>query len=202
MEKNDKFFLPELPYGYKDLEPYISKEQLTIHHQKHHQAYVTGANAIFEKLENSRKDNTDIDVKSTLKELSFHVGGYILHSLFWKNLAPANQNKNPEGALAETLNKEFGSLEKFKKEFSQTALSVEGSGWAALTFEKELGKPLIMQIEKHNANIYPTLEIILVLDVWEHAYYLDYKNDRLKFIEAFWNIINWEEVNKRLEKIK
>jgi len=197
----EKFYtLPELPYEYKGLEPYISEEQLKIHHQKHHQAYANGANAIFEKLEKARKDGADLDVKSTLKELSFQIGGHILHSLFWPNLAPASKGGGkPGGALGDAIGKEFGSFERFKKEFTQAAVSVEGSGWAALTFCKQTNRPIIMQIEKHNTNVYPVFRILMVLDVWEHAYYLDYKNERAKFVDAFWNIVNWDEVSKRLE---
>jgi Fe-Mn family superoxide dismutase len=193
------YILPQLPYGYKDLEPYISEQQLMIHHQKHHQAYVNGANADLEKIDKARKEGTDLDMKSTLKDLSFNVGGYLLHSLFWENLAPAGHGGEPKGMILETLKKEFGSFERFKKEFSQAATSVEGSGWAALAFCDKTQRPLIMQIEKHNANIYPTFKILMVLDVFEHAYYLDYKNERAKFIEAFWNIVNWNEIEKRFK---
>lgn len=199
---NDKLYaLPQLPYGYKDLEPQISERQLTIHHQKHHQAYVNAANAILQKIDKARTDGTDLDIKATLKELSFNIGGYLLHSLFWTNLAPAGQGGGePAGVLAEAIKNEFGSFEVFKKEFTKVAMSVEGSGWAALTFDRETQRLLIMQIEKHNVNIYPTFGILLVLDVFEHAYYLDYQNDRAKYIEACWQIINWPEVARRMEK--
>lgn len=195
MEKDKFYVLPDLAYGYKDLEPFISEEQLSIHHQKHHASYVKGANAIFEKLEDSRKQASDLDMKALLKELSFNVGGHLLHSLFWKNMAPVGKGggQEPKGALAEMLNKEFGSLERFKKEFSQAAFSVEGSGWAALAYDEKSKRPLIAQIEKHNLNLYPGMKILMVLDVFEHAYYLDYKNERAKFIEAFWNIVKWPE---------
>ncbi|MCP8318558.1 MAG: superoxide dismutase [Candidatus Methylarchaceae archaeon HK01B] len=201
MEKTN-YVLPKLSYGYKELEPHISEEQLKIHHQKHHQSYVNGANAIFENLEKARKDGIDLDMKSTLKALSFNIGGHILHSLFWDNLEPAGKGGGkPGGVLGDAIAKEFGSLERFKKEFTQAAASVEGSGWAALTFQKQINRPIIMQIEKHNTNTYPNFEILMVLDVYEHAYYIDYKNERGKFIEAFWNIVNWDEVNKRLERL-
>lgn len=201
MEKTN-YVLPKLSYGYKELEPHISEEQLKIHHQKHHQSYVNGANAIFENLEKARKDGIDLDMKSTLKALSFNIGGHILHSLFWDNLEPAGKGGGkPGGILGDAIAKEFGSLERFKKEFTQAAASVEGSGWAALTFQKQINRPIIMQIEKHNTNTYPNFEILMVLDVYEHAYYIDYKNERGKFIEAFWNIVNWNEVNKRLERL-
>jgi len=196
------YVLPKLPYDYKDLEPYISEKQLKIHYEKHHQGYVNGANAILEKLEKARKDDVDLDIKSTLKALSFNIGGHILHSLFWPNLTPnVKGGGEPGGVLSDTIEKEFGSLERFKREFSQAAVSVEGSGWAALTFCRQTNRPIIMQIEKHNTNIYPMFRILMVIDVWEHAYYLDYKNARAKFVDGFWNIVNWDKVNKRLEEL-
>jgi Fe-Mn family superoxide dismutase len=201
METSNLYVLPKLPYEYKDLQPYMSEEQLRIHHSKHHQAYVNGANAIFQRLDKARKEGADIDVKATLKELSFNIGGHILHSLFWGNLAPASKGGGkPGGALGDALDKEFGSFERFKKEFTAAAVSVEGSGWAALTLCKQTNRPIIMQIEKHNTNVYPAFRILMVLDVFEHAYYIDYKNERAKFVDAFWNIVNWDEVNKRLKE--
>jgi len=200
METEKFYALPKLPYGYKDLAPYISEEQLRIHYEKHHQAYVNGANAILQKLDKSRKEGTDLDMRATLKELSFNIGGHLLHSLFWGNLAPAGKGGGkPSGTLGDAIEKEFGSFERFRKEFTQAATSVEGSGWAALAFCGQTKRPIIMQIEKHNTNVYPNFRILMVLDVFEHAYYLDYKNDRGKFVEAFWNIVDWDAVNKRLE---
>jgi len=160
------------------------------------------AKDMLEKTEfSSTKENADLDMKATLKELSFNIGGHLLHSLFWGNLAPAGQQDKPAGMLGEAIKGEFGSFERFRKEFTQAAVSVEGSGWAALAFCKKTNRPLIMQIEKHNVNLYPNFEILMMLDVWEHAYYLDYKNERAKFVEAFWNIVKWSEVNRRLEEL-
>jgi len=194
-----KFYeLPPLPYGYGGLAPHISEEQLRIHHDKHHAGYVKGANTILEQLDKARKEDAELDMKSTFKSLSFNIGGHLLHSLFWKNMAPPGKGGQPGGKLADAINGEFGSFERFKKEFSQAAVSVEGSGWAALAFCGQTERPVIMQIEKHNTNVYPQFKILLVLDAWEHAYYLDYKNERAKFIEAFWNIVDWDEVGKRL----
>jgi len=197
------YSLPKLPYGYGDLAPYMSEEQLRIHHSKHHQAYVNGANAILERFDKARKEGTDLDVKSALKELSWNIGGHLMHSLFWGNLAPAGKGGEgkPNNTLADQIEKEFGSFERFRKEFTQAAVSVEGSGWAALTYCRQTKRPIIMQVEKHNTNVYPMFRILMVLDVFEHAYYIDYKNDRAKFVEAFWNIVNWEEANKRLEEL-
>jgi Fe-Mn family superoxide dismutase len=202
MEKTNFYVLPKLPFDYADLEPFMSKEQLTIHHDKHHQAYVTGANNILQKLDKARKEGTDLDVKSTLKELSFNIGGHVLHSAYWNNLAPPKKGGGgkPSGTLAKEIDKEFGSFDRFKKEFTQAATSVEGSGWAALTFDRKTKRPIIMQVEKHNTNVYPGFRILMVLDVFEHAYYIDYKNDRAKFVDAFWNIVNWDKVNERLEE--
>jgi len=198
MEKKKGYQLPGLPYGYKDLEPFISEEQLTLHHQKHHQAYVNGANAIFERLEKARAEGGDSDMKALLKELSFNIGGHVLHTMFWGNLIPAGAGGDkPGGKLAAAIDGEFGSFERFKKEFTQAAASVEGSGWAALTYCRLTNRPLIMQIEKHNVNVYPMFAILMVVDVWEHAYYLDYKNLRADFIDAFWNIVNWKGVENR-----
>ena len=200
MDANKFYSLPKLPYEYKALAPNISEEQLTLHHTKHHNAYVTGANALLQKLDAARKDKADIDAKAALKELSFHIGGFRLHNLFFGNLAPAGKGGGsaPKGELATALDAEFQKFDRFKKEFTQAATSVEGSGWAALSYCRTTGRPIIMQIEKHNVNVIPGFVILMVLDVWEHAYYLDYKNDRAKFVEAFWNIVNWDEVNKRL----
>jgi len=202
METPKLYVLPQLPYGYSDLAPYMSEEQLHIHHTIHHQAYVNGANAILRKLDSARRENTDIDVKAALKELSWNIGGHLLHSIFWVNLAPPSKGGGkPGGKLADIIEKEFGNFERFRKEFTQAAVSVEGSGWAALTICRQTNRPLIMQIEKHNTNMYPTFPILMVLDVFEHAYYIDYKNKRADFVEAFWNIVNWDEVSKRLEEV-
>lgn len=195
------YVLPQLPYGYGDLQPYMSEEQLRIHHTKHHQAYVNGANAILQRLDKARRENLDIDVKATLKELSWNVAGHLLHSLFWGNLAPPSKaGGKPGGKLADKIVEDFGSFERFKKEFSQAAVSVEGSGWAALTLCKQTSRLMLMQVEKHNMNVYPMFPVLMVLDVFEHAYYVDYKNDRGKFVEAFWSIVDWDAVDKRLEQ--
>jgi len=201
MEPTKLYVLPQLPYGYGDLAPYMSEEQLRVHHTIHHQAYVNGANAILRRLDAARKGNADIDIKAALKELSWNVGGHLLHSLFWRNLAPPGKGGGkPGGKLADLIEDEFGSFERFRREFTQAAVSVEGSGWAALTICGQTGRLMIMQVEKHNTNVYPTFPILMVLDVFEHAYYIDYKNRRADFIEAFWNIVNWDEVSRRLEK--
>ncbi len=199
----NKFELPELTYGYGDLAPHISEQQLRLHHDKHHLAYVNGANTVLEKLEKGRREGAELDMKALLKELSFHLGGHELHSTFWWNMAPAGRGGGglPQNSLGEAISRDFGSFERFKKEFSQAAVSVEGSGWAALTYCDDIDRLAIMQVEKHNCNFPPAYSVIMALDVWEHAYYLDYKNDRPKFVEAFWNIVHWEAINKWYEGV-
>lgn len=196
----DKLYqLQPLPYEYNALEPVISEGLLRLHHDKHHAAYVNGANAIVQKLGKARKENADLDMKAICKEYSFHFGGLFLHERFWQNMGPANKaGGKPGGKFGDLINKEFGSFDRFKKEFTQVANSVEGSGWAALVYCGHIETPVIVQIEKHNVNVTPQQKVLLVLDVWEHAYYLDYKNDRAKFIENWWNVVNWEAVEKRL----
>ena len=204
MEEPKFYSLPKLPYDYGALAPFISQEQLRLHYEKHHQAYINGANAIFERLDKARREDKDLDMKATLKELSFHTGGFKLHNLFWENLAPAGNGGGglPKGELAKAINGEFSTFDRFKKEFAQAATSAEGSGWAVLTFCKKTERPLIVQIEKHNVNLTPGFDILLALDVWEHAYYLDYRNDRAKFVEGFWNIVNWDAAGKRFATTK
>jgi Fe-Mn family superoxide dismutase len=140
-------------------------------------------------------------MKATLKALSFNIGGHTLHSIFWKNMAPAGKGGGgtPSGTLGDAITAEFGSFDRFKKEFSAAATSAEGSGWAALSRCRMTGRPLIMQIEKHNVNVFPACSVVMVLDVWEHAYYLDYKNDRPKFVDNFWQVVNWDYVSQRFE---
>ena len=196
----DKLYqLQPLPYEYNALEPVISEGLLRLHHDKHHAAYVNGANAIVQKLGKARKENADLDMKAICKEYSFHFGGLFLHERFWQNMGPANKaGGKPGGRFGDLINKEFGSFDRFKKEFTQAANSVEGSGWAAVVYCGHIETPVIVQIEKHNVNVTPQQKVLLVLDVWEHAYYLDYKNDRAKFIENWWNVVNWDAVEKRL----
>ncbi len=205
MDDSKKYALPALSFEYGALAPFISEKQLTLHHQKHHQAYVTGANIIFEKLEKARSEGTDLDQKALLKELSFHIGGHRLHTLFWENLAPAGKGGGgvPAGTLAAWIERDFGSVDRFKKEFTQAASSVEGSGWAVLSICLGTQRLLLMQVEKHNVNIFPGFRILMVLDVWEHAYYLQYQNRRPEWTKAFIeNLVNWDNVEERLRMAK
>lgn len=197
-----RYQLPQLPYAYNALEPYISAEIMQLHHQRHHQSYVNGANAALERLEKFRKGELQqIDIRATLRDLSFHVNGHVLHSIFWPNMAPAGKGGGkPGGRIADLISQQFGTFEKFKEEFSLAAKNVEGVGWAVLVFEPLERQLLILQIEKHNLMHAADAQVLLALDVWEHAYYLQYKNDRGSYVDNWWNVVNWDDVNRRLEK--
>jgi Fe-Mn family superoxide dismutase len=191
-----KFELPTLHYAYDSLQPVISKEIMTLHHDKHHAAYVNGANAALEKLEKSRKGEMEIDVKATLRDLSFNLSGHNLHSMFWPNMGP-NKGGIPGGKIADQINKDFTSFSAFTKEFSSAAKTTEGNGWAVLAFHPQTEQLFVSQLEKHNVSNIAGLRPLLVLDVWEHAYYLDYKNDRAKYVDSWWNLVNWDDIEKR-----
>lgn len=194
--------LPPLPYFYEALEPYISREQLRIHYEIHHKAYVDGANRILQLMDDSRKEKKVFDVRALLKALSFNIGGHLLHSIYWNSMAPQPKGGgSPGGKLGDKITEDFGDFERFKQEFTEAALTVEGSGWAALTYCRQTGRLIIMQVEKHNTNVYPMFPILLVVDVFEHAYYVDYRNDRRKYLENWWNIVNWRFAEERFEKL-
>lgn len=179
-----------LPYAYEELEPVISRKIMELHHDKHYVAYVNGANAALEKTEKNRE---------VMRDFSFNYNGAKIHEIFFAVLKKATDNNAPHGEILEGIDKNFGSFENFKKEFSVAATGVEGSGWAVLWKDKE-NNLFVGQLEKHNLLGLNEMEAILVLDVWEHAYYLDYLNDRKTYVENFWKIINWDEVNKRYNR--
>lgn len=195
-----RYELPELPYKYNDLEPYIIEEIMKLHHQKHHAAYVKGANAALEKIEKHLKGEAEIDVKAVLRDFSFNYAGHVMHTIFWPNMAPPGKGGGkPGGRIADLIEKQFGSFEAFKKLFSAAAKSVEGVGWGVLAVDPITLELRILQVEKHNVLMTAGLVPILVIDVWEHAYYLQYKNDRASYVENWWNVVNWDDVDKRLE---
>ncbi len=197
------YTLPLLPYKYDALQPHISEQIMTLHHTKHHQAYVNGANAALDKLEKARAGQLQVDVRGVLRDLSFNVDGHKLHSIFWPNMAPAGKGGGlPGGKLADALNRDFGGFDKFKAQFSDAAKTVEGSGWALLLYESEIDQLVLTQIEKQNFMHLAGLPILLGCDVWEHAYYLQYLNDRGKYVDAWWNVVNWSDVDSRLGKVK
>ncbi|KAB1504373.1 superoxide dismutase [Corynebacterium sp. 320] len=194
-----KYELPELDYAYDALEPHISGEIMEIHHTKHHQNYVNGANAALEKLEDARKnDYIGTAVTALSKDLAFNLGGHTNHSLFWKNLSP-NGGGQPEGALAEAIERDFGSFDAFKAHFKAAALGLQGSGWAVLGYDKIGERLVIEQMTDQQGNLSIDLEPLLLLDMWEHAFYLQYKNVKADYVEAVWNVFNWDEVSARYE---
>lgn len=195
--KHKRIELPDLPYKYDALEPVISKKIMELHHTRHHLAYVTGANAAMDRLEKARAgEGMEIDYKATMRDLSFHLNGHKLHSIFWANLRKSKKDNLPSGTLLAKIEEQFGSFDAFKAEFGGAAKAVEGSGWAALVQD---GEDLhIIQIQNQNLMFVVETKPLLLLDVWEHAYYLDYANDRGKYVDAFWSIINWDDVASRL----
>lgn len=198
-----RYTLPSLPYKYDALQPYISERIMTLHHTKHHQAYVNGANAALEKLERARRGELQVDVRAVLRDLSFNLDGHKLHSIFWPNMAPPGKGGGtPGGRLADQLNRDFGSFDGFKAQFSEAAKTVEGVGWALLLYDPEADHLVLTQIEKQNLMHLAELPILLSLDVWEHAYYLDYQNDRAKYVDNWWNVVNWDDVAARFERVK
>ena len=185
--------LSSLPYGYEALEPVISRQIMELHHDKHHLAYVNGANAVAQKLEKARKGELEINFREVMRDYSFNYNGAIMHDLFWKIMRAPQENNLPEGEIAGLIDKNFGNFEAFKKEFSQAAISVEGSGWAVLWKDSE-NNLSVGQLEKHNLLALNDQKVILALDVWEHAYYLQYLNNRAEYVEKWWQLVNWTAV--------
>lgn len=193
--------LPPLPYSYDALEPYIDKETLTIHHDKHHAGYVKGFNNAWGKLTEARQKGDYALIKHWSRELAFHGSGHVLHTLYWENMAPKGGGE-PKGETGKAVEKNFGGFDAFKRHFTAATSAVEGSGWGILAFEPYRGYLVILQTEKHQdltlSGVYP----LLVCDVWEHAYYLKYQNRRAEYVENFFNTINWNEVEARYLTIK
>ena len=195
------YTLPELPYDLAALEPHYSAEVLELHHDKHHKAYVDGANTTLDKLDQARTSDDYGSINQLQKNLAFHLSGHVLHSMFWENLSPDGGGE-PDGELIAAVNEGFGSLEHFKNQMTQAALNVQGSGWGALTWEP-LGQRLIIeQIYDHQSNVGQGAPPLLVLDMWEHAYYLQYKNVKADWVDAFWKIVNWPDVAARFTRAR
>jgi Fe-Mn family superoxide dismutase len=193
-----EYTLPDLPYDYAALEPHYSAQILELHHDKHHAAYVKGANTALEKLGQARETGTFDTINQLQKNLAFNLSGHVLHSLFWQNMSPDGGDK-PEGELGAAIDASFGSFEGFRSQLTEAALNVQGSGWGALTWEP-LGQRLIVeQVYDHQSNVGQGAPPLLVLDMWEHAYYLQFKNVKADWVESFWNIVNWPDVAKRFD---
>lgn len=188
--------LPPLPYGYDALEPYIDAETMQIHHDKLHQQYVQGLNKAEMMVAQARSANDFDLVRHWEREAAFHGAGHYLHTIFWEVMSPQGGG-TPQGELADQLIRDFGSIEGFKRQFSQTAEKVEGPGWALLVWSPRAQHLEILMAEKHQLLTQWESIPLLVLDVWEHAYFLSYRSERKRYIDAWWNIVNWAHVQDR-----
>ncbi|MRG58511.1 superoxide dismutase [Agromyces sp. CFH 90414] len=192
------YTLPELAYDYAALEPSISGRIMELHHSKHHQAYVTGANTALAQLAEARETGNLANVNKLEKDLAFNLGGHVNHSIFWTNLSP-NGGDKPTGELAAAIDDQFGSFDAFQAHFTATALGVQGSGWAVLAWDSLGQRLIIVQFFDQQGNLPAGIVPLLMLDVWEHAYYLDYQNVRADYVKAFWNIADWANVQQRFD---
>jgi Fe-Mn family superoxide dismutase len=190
------YVLPDLAYDYGALEPHYSARILELHHDKHHKAYVDGVNTTLDKLAAAREADDLSAIVGLEKTLAFNLSGHVLHTLFWQNLGPDTPDR-PSGELAAALDEHFGSIDAFRKQLSSSASSVQGSGWGALTWEPLGQRLFIEQIYDHQGNTGQGGVPLLVIDAWEHAYYLQYENRRPDYVKAIWNVINWDDVEKR-----
>lgn len=194
-----KHTLPPLPYAYNALEPYIDEQTLHLHHDMHHKAYVDGLNKAEEELEKARQSGDLALVKHWSREAAFHGSGHILHTLFWENLSP-NGGGDPTGALAAAIRNDFGSVDACKAQLQAATIQVEGSGWGVLAYNPMFDQLVILQAEKHQDLTQWGVVPLLVIDAWEHAYYLKYQNRRADFVKAVFNILNWDAAAARYEK--
>jgi Fe-Mn family superoxide dismutase len=192
------YTLPELDYSYDALEPYIDAETMELHHDKHHAAYVKGANSALERLAEAREKDDFGNLPALERALAFNLSGHVLHSLFWENMAPKAGGR-PQGELASAIDEEFGSFEILQKQVNAVAATIMGSGWAALVWEPLGKKLLVTQIYDHQSNLAQAGTPLLVLDAWEHAFYLQYENRKTEFFDAVWNVWNWEDVAARFQ---
>ncbi|OYN95507.1 superoxide dismutase [Enemella evansiae] len=195
------YTLPDLPYDYGALAPHIAPEIMELHHDKHHATYVKGANTALEKLEEARSKGDFATINQFEKDLAFNLGGHINHSVFWKNMSPDGGGE-PDGELGDAINEFFGSFEGFKGQFQANALGIQGSGWSMLVWDT-LGKRLnIQQLFDQQGNLPAGQLPIVQIDMWEHAFYLQYKNVKADYVTAWWNVVNWSDAADRLSQAK
>ena len=193
-----KYTLPDLAYDFAALEPHISGRIMQLHHGKHHAAYVAGANATLDLMAEAREKNDLTWISKLQKDLAFNLGGHVNHSIFWKNLSASGGDK-PTGELAAAIDEYFGSFDGFRAHFSANAMGIQGSGWSILAWDV-LGQRLIIeQLYDQQGNLVAASVPLLMLDMWEHAFYLDYQNVKADYVAAFWNIVNWQDVQARFE---
>lgn len=195
------YTLPPLDYNYDALEPHIDEQTMRLHHDIHHNGYVKGLNNALKSLKEARDSGDYGMVPYHTQKLSFHGSGHVLHSIFWKNMSPDGGGK-PKGKLATAIESEFGSFDQFKLQFISASSKVEGSGWGILAYQPLGNQVVILQAEKHQDLSQWGAVPLLVIDVWEHAYYLKYQNRRSDYVKAFFHVINWDDVAKRLSSAK
>jgi superoxide dismutase, Fe-Mn family len=195
------YSLPDLAYDPGALEPHLSARIVDLHHGKHHASYVAAANTTLERIDDARSSGKWDAIVGLEKSLAFNLGGHVLHSMYWANLSPDGGGE-PGGSLSDAIGTSFGSFDQFKAQFSQVAATVQGSGWALLTFEPLGSRLIIEQLEVHHESTVLGGVPILAIDVWEHAYYLQYENRRPDYVAAIWNLINWPDVAQRLDRAK
>ncbi|MDR0783784.1 MAG: superoxide dismutase [Propionibacteriaceae bacterium] len=193
------YVLPDLDYDYSALAPHISPEIMELHHSKHHQAYVTGANTAQEKLAEARAAGNFAALPKLEKDLAFHLAGHLNHSISWKNLSP-NGGGEPTGVLAEAIGVGFGGYEAFRKQFTEVAMTIQGSGWAVLAWDTFGAGLNAYQVYDHQSNLPGGQIPLLLLDMWEHAFYLQYRNVKADYVAAWWNIVNWADVAARYQQ--
>jgi Fe-Mn family superoxide dismutase len=193
-----KYTLPDLAYDFAALEPHISGRIMQLHHGKHHAAYVAGANATLDLMAEARDKNDLTWINKLQKDLAFNLGGHVNHSIFWKNLSASGGDK-PTGELAAAIDEYFGSFDGFRAHFTANAMGIQGSGWSILAWDV-LGQRLIVeQLYDQQGNLVAASVPLLMLDMWEHAFYLDYQNVKADYVAAFWNIVSWQDVQARFE---
>jgi Fe-Mn family superoxide dismutase len=198
-----EFVLPKLPYAYEALEPVIDAATVNLHHDKHHNGYVVGFNGTLKKIVVAREKSDYAAIKALDKDLAFHGSGVILHNMYWENLCPKADCKEPaSGAFIDQVKADFGDLAKLKAEIGASAKAVEGSGWAVLVWEPTSKQMMVLQAENHQKLTIWGVVPLLVIDVWEHAYYLKYQNNRAAYVDALWGIVNWAAVEKRFKAVK
>ena len=193
--------LPDLPYAYDALEPFLDEETMHLHHDKHHAGYVKGLNEAEEKIKTAQQSGDFAAIRGLCDALAFNYSGHLLHSLFWNNMSPAGGGE-PEGELATQINRDFGSFATFKAQFLAATNSVQGSGGGVLAWQPLGSQLVVLQAEKHQNLAQWGVTPLLVLDVWEHAYYLQYQNRRPEFTEGFFEVITWDDVAARLAAAK
>jgi Fe-Mn family superoxide dismutase len=196
-----QYTLPDLPYDYAALEPHISGKIMELHHDKHHATYVAGANTALEKLAEAREKDDFAAVNLHEKNLAFHLGGHTNHTVFWNNLSPEGGGQ-PDGELAAAIKDQFGSFEAFQAQFGANANAIQGSGWSVLAWDSIGQRLAIFQLFDQQGNIPVGIIPLLMLDMWEHAFYLDYLNVKADYVKAFWNIANWQDVAARFERAR